>query len=84
MTLLLPDSTAPVEESGNEREGGQVVIYDRDAAFQRRMINLFWEHFASTSLTYLGLAHTHARPRAGAYTERADKRRLARVHTLHA
>lgn len=48
---------------GRERERGQVMIYDHDAAFQHRMINLFWEHFTSTSLTYLGLAHacTHTR-----------------------
>lgn len=67
------------------RERGQVMIYDRDAAFQRRMINLFWEHFTSTSLTYLGLAHT--RTPSCQCVHKACEQTLAharRAHTLHA
>lgn len=58
--------TPPLRVAERERERGQVMIYDHDAAFQHRMINLYWEHFTSTSLTYLGLAHacTHACQRA--------------------
>lgn len=44
------------------------MIYDRDAAFQHRMINLFWEHFTNTSLTQLGLAHAWTHTRAGVRT----------------
>lgn len=51
------------------------MIYDHNAAFQRGMINLFWEHFTSTSLTHLGLALTCARSRLGEHV------RHARAHT---
>lgn len=58
------------------------MIYDRDAAFQQRMINLFWEHFTSTSLTYLSLAHASERTHAAGHKSGAGAHKHTR--TLHA
>lgn len=62
------------------------MIYDRDAAFQHRMINLFWEHFTSTSLTYLGLAHapTHTHTYTDDLVHNITRHKRKRTRTLHA
>lgn len=78
--LPLPLSVWQREKRERQRGRGQVMIYDRDAAFQHGMINLFWEHFTSTSLTYLGLAHASTLRCERADNLHAGRKYRGRVH----